>query len=151
MLMKHPNVSQQTRTDAGLAAVLRVAVGRLARRLRAQRPDASLSLGQSAVLFTLARHGQMTPGALADHEKVQPPSMTRIIAALEERALVRRRKHPDDRRQQLVELTDEGSQLVRADRRRREAWLTLRLAELTPEEKATLRKAAEILERLSQS
>nr|WP_179646391.1 MarR family transcriptional regulator [Spinactinospora alkalitolerans] len=149
--MKHPNVSQQTRTDAGLAAVLRVAVGRLARRLRAQRPDASLSLGQSAVLFTLARHGQMTPGALADHEKVQPPSMTRIIAALEERALVRRRKHPDDRRQQLVELTDEGSQLVRADRRRREAWLTLRLAELTPEEKATLRKAAEILERLSQS
>ncbi|MFC7326469.1 MarR family winged helix-turn-helix transcriptional regulator [Marinactinospora rubrisoli] len=151
MLMKHPNVSQQTRTDAGLAAVLRVAVGRLARRLRAQRPDASLSLGQGAVLFALARHGQLTPGALADHEKVQPPSMTRIIAALEERGLVRRMKHPDDRRQQLVELTEEGVQLVRADRRRREAWLTQRLRELTPEEKATLRKAAEILERISQS
>ncbi|WP_374058081.1 MarR family winged helix-turn-helix transcriptional regulator [Marinitenerispora sediminis] len=151
MLMKHPNVSQQTRTDAGLAAVLRVAVGRLARRLRAQRPDASLSLGQGAVLFALARHGQLTPGALADHEKVQPPSMTRIIAALEERGLVRRMKHPDDRRQQLVELTEEGVQLVRADQRRREAWLTQRLRELTPEEKATLRKAAEILERLSQS
>ncbi|RCV54883.1 MarR family transcriptional regulator [Marinitenerispora sediminis] len=149
--MKHPNVSQQTRTDAGLAAVLRVAVGRLARRLRAQRPDASLSLGQGAVLFALARHGQLTPGALADHEKVQPPSMTRIIAALEERGLVRRMKHPDDRRQQLVELTEEGVQLVRADQRRREAWLTQRLRELTPEEKATLRKAAEILERLSQS
>ncbi|GAB3206947.1 MarR family winged helix-turn-helix transcriptional regulator [Marinactinospora thermotolerans] len=149
--MKHPTVSQQTRTDAGLAAVLRVAVGRLARRLRAQRPDASLSLGQTAVLFTLARHGQMTPRALADHEKVQPPSMTRIIAALEERELVHRTKHPDDRRQQLVELTEEGIRLVRADRRRREAWLTQRLGELTPDEKATLRKAAEILDRLSQS
>lgn len=149
--MKHPDMTRQTRTDAGLAAVLRVAVGRLARRLRAQRPDASLSLGQGAVLFTLARLGQMTPGALAEHEKVQPPSMTRIIAALEERGLVHRMRHPDDRRQQLVELTDEGHRLVRTDRRRREAWLTQRLAELTPEEKATLRKAAEILERLSQS
>lgn len=87
MLMNRSPLSQQTRTDAGLAAVLRVAVGRLARRLRAQRPDTSLSLGQSAVLFALARYGQMTPGALAEHEKVQPPSMTRIIAALEARSL----------------------------------------------------------------
>lgn len=149
--MKHPDVTRQTRTDAGLAVVLRVAVGRLARRLRAQRPDASLSLGQGAVLFALARLGKMTPGALAEHEKVQPPSMTRIIAALEERGLVHRMKHPDDKRQQLVELTDEGHRLVRIDRRRREAWLTQRLAELTPQEKTTLRKAAEILERLSQS
>src|SRR5690606_41640637 len=68
---------------------LRMAVGRLARRLRAQRPDSSLSLGQGSALFTLARHGTMTPGALADHEKVQPPSMTRIIAALEDRKSTR--------------------------------------------------------------
>ncbi|MFC4562798.1 MarR family winged helix-turn-helix transcriptional regulator [Nocardiopsis mangrovi] len=149
--MNQPHLSRQTRTDAGLAAVLRVTVGRLTRRLRAQRPDASLSLGQSAVLFTLARHGQLTPGALADHEKVQPPSMTRIIAALEERGLVRRMKHPDDQRRQLVDLTDEGRALVRADTRRREAWLAQRLIELTAEEKETLRKAAEILDRLSQA
>ncbi|WP_285758526.1 MarR family transcriptional regulator [Nocardiopsis ansamitocini] len=149
--MKHPDVSQQTRTDAGLAAELRMAVGRLARRLRAQRPDSSLSLGQGAVLFALARHGQMTPGGLAEYEKVQPPSMTRVISALEERGLVRRMKHPDDRRQQLVELTDEGALLVHQDQERREAWLTLRLAELTPAEKTTLRKAAQILGRLSQS
>ncbi|GAA1983073.1 MarR family transcriptional regulator [Nocardiopsis rhodophaea] len=144
-------LSQQTRTDAGLAAVLRVAVGRLARRLRAQRPDASLSLGQGAVLFTLARHGQMTPGALAEHEKVQPPSMTRIIAALEARSLVRRTPHPDDRRQQLVDLTDEGRAVVREDQRSREMWLARRLAELPPEDKETLRAAARILERLSQA
>ncbi|ASU82258.1 MarR family transcriptional regulator [Nocardiopsis gilva YIM 90087] len=149
--MNRSLLSQQTRTDAGLAAVLRVAVGRLARRLRAQRPDASLSLGQTAVLFTLARHGQMTPGALAEHEKVQPPSMTRIIAALEARSLVRRTPHPDDRRQQLVDLTDAGREMVREDQRSREMWLARRLAELSPEEKDTLRAAARILEQLSQA
>ncbi|MDA2809672.1 MarR family transcriptional regulator [Nocardiopsis sp. RSe5-2] len=135
----------------GLEADLRVAVGRLARRLRAQRPDTSLSLGQGAVLFTLARHGQMTPRALADHEKVQPPSMTRIISALEERALVRREPHPQDRRQHLVDLTEQGRTLVRQDTRRREEWLARRLAELEPEERETLREAAEILDRLSRS
>ncbi|WP_344975127.1 MarR family winged helix-turn-helix transcriptional regulator [Salinactinospora qingdaonensis] len=149
--MKHPDLSQQTRTDAGLAAVLRVAVGRLARRLRAQRSDTSMSLGQSAVLFTLARHGRMTPGELAEHEKVQPPSMTRIITNLEGRGLVCKMRHPDDRRQQLVELTATGLEVVQADQRQREAWLAQRLRELTAAEKATLRKAAEILERLSQA
>ncbi|WP_393916435.1 MarR family winged helix-turn-helix transcriptional regulator [Halostreptopolyspora alba] len=148
--MNHPRPPHQTHTDAGLAAVLRVAVGRLARRLRAQRPT-SLSLGQSAVLYTLIRQGQLTPGALAEHEKVQPPSMTRIIAGLEERGLIRRTRHPQDRRQQLVDLTQEGRDLVRADQRLREAWLTRQLQDLPAEEKETLRKAAEILERLSQS
>ncbi|GAB3438994.1 MarR family transcriptional regulator [Streptomonospora sediminis] len=149
--MKKSPLSQQTRTDAGLAAVLRVTVGRLARRLRAQAPDASLSLGQSSALFTLARHGEMTPGELADHEKVQPPSMTRIVAGLEERRLLKRTKHPEDQRRQLVDLTEEGRELVRADQRRREAWLTRRLKEMTPEEKDTLRRAAEILDRLARS
>lgn len=93
----------------------------------------------------------MTPGALAEHEKVQPPSMTRIVTGLQERGLIRRIKHPEDRRQQLVSLTDEGRELVRVDQRRREAWLAQRLRELAPEEKETLRRAAEILERLSQS
>src|SRR5690606_14413488 len=149
--MKNPDLTPQTRTDAGLAAVLRVAVGRLARRLRAQRPDASLSLGQGAVLLALARHGQLTPRALADHEKAQRPSMTRIITALEERGLVTRTPHPQDRRQQLVDLTDAGRTLVREDQHRREAWLARRLAELSPQEKTVLREAAEILDRLSQS
>lgn len=149
--MKKPHLSPQTRTDAGLAAVLRVSVSRLTRRLRAQRPDSSLSLGQGAVLFALAQHGQMTPGALADHEKVQPPSMTRIITGLEERGLVHKTPHPQDRRQLLVDLTEEGQALVQLDQRRREAWLTKRLAELTPQEKETLRSATEILDRISQA
>ncbi|WP_052809284.1 MarR family transcriptional regulator [Streptomonospora alba] len=149
--MEKSPLSRQIRTDAGLASVLRVTVGRLARRLRAQRPDASVSLGQGAALFTLARHGEMTPGELAEREKVQPPSMTRIVATLEERGLVRRIKHPEDQRRQLVSITEEGRNLVRADQRRREAWLAQRLKELTPEEKDTLRRAAEILDRLAES
>lgn len=151
MLMNYPDTTSRTDTDARLSAELRMAVGRLARRLRAQRPDSSLSLGQGAVLLALSRNGTMTPGALAEYEKVQPPSMTRIVTALQERGLVRRMRHPDDRRQQLVELTDEGARLVQADQERREAWLTRQLAELTPQEKETLRSASEILTRLSQS
>src|SRR4051794_25527946 len=66
--------------DTALASDLRTTVMRLARRLRQQRSDTSLSLGQIAALGTLDRHGPMTPGELAAHERVQPPSMTRIVA-----------------------------------------------------------------------
>ena len=93
----------------------------------------------------------MTPGELAEHEKVQPPSMTRVIAVLEERNLVQRTAHPTDRRQVVLTVTADGRALVNRVRRRREAWLAQRLQELTPEERAILRAAAPILEKLSQS
>jgi DNA-binding MarR family transcriptional regulator len=145
----------QTRSDAGLATALRISVSRLARRLRAERvalglqPD--LSDTQLAALATLVRHGPMTPGELAEHEKVQPPSMTRVIAVLEERRLVARAPHSTDRRQVVLTVTGEGSELVYQARRLREAWLARRLRELSPQERATLRAAAPILEKLSQS
>ncbi|MGH9062918.1 MAG: MarR family winged helix-turn-helix transcriptional regulator [Acidimicrobiales bacterium] len=137
--------------DAALASSLRISVSRLARRLRAQRTDDSLSATQLAALATLDRHGPMTPGELADHEKVQPPSMTRVIAALEDRGLTSRTPHPRDGRQALVAISPAGSDRLRADRRRREAWLSCRLAELDPEDVQTLRAAAPVLERLSQT
>jgi DNA-binding MarR family transcriptional regulator len=93
----------------------------------------------------------MTPGELAEHEKVQPPSMTRVIAVLEERNLVRRAPHPTDRRQVILTVTTEGRDLVQRVRRRREAWLAQRMQELTEEERETLRAAAPILEKISQS
>ena len=93
----------------------------------------------------------MTPGELADYEKVQPPSMTRVIAVLEERGLVRRSAHPTDRRQVVLTVTDEGRALVDRVRRRKEAWLTQRMQELSPEEVEILRAAAPILEKLSQA
>lgn len=141
----------QTRTDAGSAAALRISVMRLARRLRQQRVDPDLSDTQLAVLGTLERHGAMTPRELAEREKVQPPSMTRVIAALEEHALLTRSSHPTDRRQVLLTVTEAGIALLKEVRRRRTAWLAQRLTELTPEERATLRAAAPILEKLSQA
>src|SRR5436190_16573665 len=145
-----------TRTDAELATALRISVSRLARRLRAQRAtagltEAVLSETQLAALSALEVHQAMTPGELADHEKVQPPSMTRVIAVLEERNLVLRSPHPTDRRQVILTVTEEGRGVVQRVRRRKDAWLARRLAELTDSERATLRAAVPILEKLSQS
>ena len=152
MNMTHP----EHRSDAGLATALRISVSRLARRLRVERTAAGLtepdlSETQLAALAALERHGAMTPGELAEHEKVQPPSMTRVISALVDSQLVRREPHPSDRRQVLLTATDAGRDLVIQARRRREAWLAQRLRELSPPERAALRAAAPILEKLSQS
>ena len=147
---------QQQRSDTGLATALRISVSRLARRLRVERlmpelAEPALSDTQLAALATLERHGAMSPGDLAEHEKVQPPSMTRVIAALVDWELVTRAPHPTDRRQVILTVTPEGRSLVQRVRRRKEAWLAQRLAELSPQEQATLREAAPILEKLSQS
>ncbi|HUC23488.1 MAG TPA: MarR family transcriptional regulator [Streptosporangiaceae bacterium] len=146
---------QETRSDAGLASALRISVSRLARRLRAERQseglEPDLSDTQLAALAALERHSAMTPGELADHEKVQPPSMTRVITVLEERGLVMRAPHASDRRQVLLTVTDYGRQVVQQSRKLREAWLARRLRELTPQERAALRAAAPVLEKLSQS
>ena len=148
--------SSGTTADAGLATTLRISVSRLARRLRVERtaPGQSepvLSDTQFAALATLEKHGAMSPGELAGHERVQPPSMTRVIAALEEWQLVTRAAHASDRRQVVLTVTPAGQVLVAKARRRRDAWLARRLNELTPQERATLRAAAPILEKLSQS
>ena len=147
---------QQQRSDTGLATALRISVSRLARRLRVERlmpelAEPALSDTQLAALATLERHGAMSPGDLAEHEKVQPPSMTRVIAALVDWGLVTRAPHPTDRRQVILTVTPAGRALVQKVRRRKEAWLAQRLAELSPQERATLREAAPILEKLSQS
>ncbi len=135
---------------------MRISISRLARRLRVERlglggTETAISDIQLAALAALDRHEAMTPGELAEHEKVQPPSMTRVIAVLEERNLVRRAPHATDRRQVVLTVTPEGRALVNRVRRRREAWLAQRLQELSPEERAILRSAAPILEKLSQS
>ena len=147
--------SHPTKSNAGLASALRISVSRLARRLRAERYSAGLEPGlsdtQLAALATLERRGDMTPGELADHEKVQPPSMTRVIAALEDRGLVGRTPHATDRRQVVLTVTAQGRAVVEQSRQLREAWLARQLEELTQEELEALRAVAPILEKLSQS
>lgn len=138
------------RSRAGLAEDLRISVTRLSRRLRAQA-SGGLSVTQQAALAALDRHEGMTPRDLAEHERVQPPSMTRVIAALEGQGLISRSPHPTDGRQVVLNVTPEGRELLKELRRRREAWLSQRLRELTPQERAILRKAAPILDKLSKS
>ncbi len=146
-----PTVQHASRTDAGLAAELRLSVMRLRRRLAIERhPDNELSLGAMTVLGCLFRHGEMAVGALAAAERVQPPSMTRTVNCLEEGGYVARRPHDTDGRQVVVALTDRGRDTVLADRARRDAWLAQRMRELSADERAVLRKAAPILERLAQ-
>ncbi|MFI6738733.1 MarR family winged helix-turn-helix transcriptional regulator [Nonomuraea sp. NPDC050451] len=137
------------RSDAGLASALRVSMARLTRRLRRQAAAHSLTPTQFATLAAVERHSGITPGELAELEKVQPPSMTRVIATLEERGLVSRSPHPTDRRQVTVTVTEAAEKLLKEERRRKEAWLTQRLKELSPEERSVLRQAAPILEKLS--
>jgi DNA-binding MarR family transcriptional regulator len=145
------DMTRTTGVDTELASVLRLSVMRLARRLRHERAETSLTLTQLSALAAIDRHGAMTPGVLAAHERVQPPSMTRVLAVLEERALVTRTPHPTDGRQSIVSATDAARALLREDRRRREAWLVGRLAELSEADRAALRAVAPILDRLAQS
>ena len=137
-----------TRT-AELASTMRVSVMRLSRRLRTERADHDLTLTQTSALAALDRHGPLTPRELADHEHVQPPSLTRTLAALEGQGLITRTPHATDGRQHLVALTIEAKALLKEDRRRRDAWLSRRLAELTQEERDLLRAAAPLLDRLT--
>jgi DNA-binding MarR family transcriptional regulator len=145
-----PTVEKVSRTDAGLASELRLSVMRLRRRLAVERhPDNELSMSQMAVLAALFRSGEQCVGDLAAGERVQPPSMTRTVNTLEEGGYVARRPHDSDGRQVLVSLSELGRTTVVADRARRDAWLSRRLAELTPEQRAVLRQAAPILDDLS--
>ena len=138
------------RTDAGLASELRAGVMRLRRRLATERhPDNDLSIAQMVVLGLLVRMGDLPVGELARAERVQPPSMTRTVNCLESDGYVVRRPHDTDGRQVVVSLTEAGRAAVLADRQRRDAWLSQRLAELTPAERAALREAAPVLARLA--
>jgi len=150
MLSIMSSVQQLVRSDAGLAAALRISVARLNRRLRSQRdPDNELSLGQLSVLGALFRNGPCSIGELAAHERVQPPSMTRTVNCLEQEGYVERRAHETDGRQVVVALADKGAETLAADRKRRDAWLAQRMRDLTPEERNVLRHAAPIIERLA--
>ncbi|GAA1992079.1 MarR family transcriptional regulator [Amycolatopsis minnesotensis] len=135
--------------EASLASRLRIAVVRLNRRLRAQRTTETVSLTQVSALSTLYKCGALTPGKLAAKEGVQPPSMTRVIAALEEIGYVVRNPHPTDGRQAIVEITEAGLGFVREEISAREAWLDHRLAELTEDEREVLAKAADLIDRMA--
>ena len=140
----------RTRTTiAELAALLRPSLLRLTRIIRNQRVDISVSLTQLSAMSTLHKRGPMSAGELASCERVQPPSMTKVLSNLEDRGLVRRDAHPGDRRQAIIAITEAGIALLDSERRSRDTWLSLRLAQLTPDERALLRSVVPVLDKLA--
>lgn len=134
---------------AALAARLRLGVTRLARRLR-QEAEPGITPSMLATLSSVERHGPLTMSELCAVEQVQPPSMTRIVAALAEAELVTRTTDEDDRRVIRVEVSSSGRRLLERARRRKEAYLAKALRGLEPGEIETLEAAAAILERLTE-
>ena len=133
--------------DPELAARLRLVLNRLARRLRNQTPG-DLSPSLTSALVTIELRGPITLGKLAESERVTPPSVTRMVATLERLGLVRREADPGDRRVARVSLTAEGSRTVLRTRTRKTAYLAKRLHKLDESERALLRAALPVLERL---
>jgi DNA-binding MarR family transcriptional regulator len=130
-----------------VAARLRLAVARMARRLR-QEASGDLSPTVVAALATIDRHGPMTPSELADAERVKRPTATRSLHCLRDLGLIDRTPDPDDGRSSLVSVNDEGRERLERMRGRKTAFLARRLADLEEDEVATLDRAAGILERL---
>jgi len=130
------------------AEELRILILSLARRMRIERNDESVSPSQLSVLFLLLFSEPQSPGELAAAEQVTPPSMTRTINSLEERGLVVRTPHGDDARRVEVALTPTGREFIETTRRLRVEWFTRRLERLDAGERAALEAAAPVLRRI---
>jgi DNA-binding MarR family transcriptional regulator len=140
-------ISDALLDDTDLAARLRLAVTRLARRMR-QQAAGEATPSQLSALASVDRLGPITLGELAAVERVRPPSMTRIVSGLEEAGFVSRQVDPKDRRIARVEATVAGQRFLERSRSRKNAYLAARVRTLDPDDRAVLARAATLLERL---
>ena len=131
-----------------LASALRLSLLRAARRIRSQRVNTTATLSQLSALATVRKCGPLSAGEIAAIERVQPPSMTKILALLESSGWVKRAAHPDDRRQSIVSITPAGRALLEEETRARDEWLSKRLVEFSEAELQILRDAVAVLDRL---
>lgn len=134
---------------AEAASTLRIATFRLARRMRTQRAVDSMSDGQFAVLAALWVHGPHTLGELAERERVSAPSMNRTVNCLQDSGYISRSADEKDGRKVVISLTDAGRAVVDETARRRDAWVEAALADLTTRERATIARAAALMERMA--
>ena len=148
-LTNDTDTDTDTHEHAAAASQLRIATFRLARRMRTQRAVDSMSDGQFAVLAALWTHGPHTLGELAERERVSAPSMNRTVNSLQETGYITRSSDENDGRKVVISLTDAGRAVVAETARRRDAWVEAALAELTPKERATIARAAEIMGRMA--
>ncbi len=133
---------------AAIAARLRLSATRLARQLR-QESDAALTPSQLSALACIERHGPLTLGALADLERVAPPSITKVVTKLEAAGLVARRLDDHDRRVAWASLTHAGSSRLAKIRQRKNAFLASRLGNLTEDQRSRLADALDVLDALT--
>jgi len=134
---------------ARIASELRLVLGQLLRRLRAEH---RFSLSQGAVLGRLDREGPQSVSDLAASERMRQQSMAQTVSDLEADGLVERRPDPQDGRRALVSLTEQGIAVLQAERRQREGWLARAITDdLSLEEQAVLSDAVELLRRLAES
>jgi len=141
----------ESRTADDLAKTLREAIQRLSRRVRQARPVGDLTFSQLSALTSLQLAGALTPRELADVERVQPPTMTKIVGKLEERGLVIRTPHPTDGRQVILAATEQGRAVYAQFELARNAWLAQQLHELSPADQDVLSRAAEIMQRVARA
>ncbi|MFD3406870.1 MarR family winged helix-turn-helix transcriptional regulator [Kribbella sp. NPDC058693] len=131
------------------AVALRRTSTRLALRLRAERSGDGLGSTGVAVLGQLHRRGALTASEIAAAERVQPQSLTRVLASLEEQGLIAREQDTQDRRRHTIELTDDGRRLLREHVKSSDDWLAEAIeTRLNPTERAVLQLAAGILDQL---
>jgi DNA-binding MarR family transcriptional regulator len=138
-------------TDENFDSELRVTIQRLARRLRSERAGENITDGQFSVLCVLAKDGPLGLGDLSESERVTPPSMNRTVNALVESGYATRRGSPDDGRKVLIDVTESGHTIISETRRRRDAWFSRRLADLSPEQRRILELCAPVLRELADS
>src|SRR3954471_16572109 len=138
--MELPVATERGAADE-LAKSLRDAIQRLNRRVRQTRPVGDLTYGQLSALTSLQLAGALTPRELADSERVQPPTMTKIVGKLEERGLVVRTPHPTDGRQVILAPTERGRTVYAEFEKARNEWLASHLAALSPDDRETLARA----------
>ena len=141
----------EPRTADELAKTLREAIQRLNRRVRQARPVGDLTFGQLSALTSILLAGALTPRELADLERVQPPTMTKIVGKLEERGLVVRTPHPTDGRQVILAPTEQGRAIYAQFELARNAWLSEHLEQLGPDDRDVLFRAAEIMQQVARS
>jgi DNA-binding MarR family transcriptional regulator len=139
------STSSSSPSDTDLATRLRLAIARSARRLR-QASGTGLSPSLTAALSTVECHGPLTPSELAARERVARPTVTRLAIRLEELGLVARAADPVDRRSSLITVTPAGRALLATARTRKDAFLSERLDALDAADRATLERAAALLE-----
>lgn len=148
--MNYPSPAVPADIEASeLAARLRLSATRLARRLR-QQAEAGLTPSQLSAMAVIDRYGPLTLGSLAEHERVAPPSVTKLVHKLEADGLVLRTTDVADRRITWVAASPKGAELLAESRRRKTAWLAARIGLLDPDAQRRLAAALDVLDVLTE-